>query len=315
MGLTSSSASPSVLTKFIKSTIMRRILLVIVLVLCGSFTRLFADNIKVTLKSGVTITGDLKELVTTDHITLIIGGVESIISMDEVSSIEQMSSSQASTQGVKPSKLVYGQYQITDTKQYPDSFILEIGGQELTMVLVKGGWFNMGYDGRHSLSWNTEPIHKVTLSSFYVSKQVLNRHAAETLLKKKKISDSVKPYSCKYRQDAEEMIEIIRELFGAPYRMLTEAEWEYTTLMPFADAIFEENNNNEWCSDYWEKYPAADQINPKGPSSGKSHVLRSYSSGNNKWKRMKGDNATQKKEYSFNSDAFLRIAISADQIQ
>jgi hypothetical protein len=148
-----------------------------------------------------------------------------------------------------------------------------------------------------------------------VSKQVLNRHAAETVLKKKKISDSVKPYSCKYRQDAEEMIEIIRELFGAPYRMLTEAEWEYTTLMPFADAIFEENDNNEWCSDYWEKYPAADQINPKGPSSGKSHVLRSYSSGNNKWKRMKGDNATQKKEYSFNSDAFLRIAISADQIQ
>ena len=64
---------------------------------------------------------------------------------------------------------------------------MEIGGQELTMVLVKGGWFNMGYDGRHSLSWNTEPIHKVTLSSFYVSKQVLNRHAAETVLKKKKI--------------------------------------------------------------------------------------------------------------------------------
>ena len=49
------------------------------------------------------------------------------------------------------------------------------------------------------------------------------------------------------------MIEIIRELFGAPYRMLTEAEWEYTTLMHFADAIFEENDNNEWCSDYWEK--------------------------------------------------------------
>ena len=288
---------------------------ILLLLLCCCFAPLRAEEVKVTMKSGSTITGELKELIATDHVTIIIAGVESVIPMTEVSSIENASSSQASTQGDKPSKLVYGQYQITDTKQYPDSFILEIGGQELTMVLVKGGWFNMGYDGRHSLSWNTEPIHKVTLSSFYVSKQVLNRHAAETVLKKKKISDSVKPYSCKYRQDAEEMIEIIRELFGVPYRMLTEAEWEYTTLMPFADAIFEENDNNEWCSDYWEKYPAADQINPKGPSSGKSHVLRSYSSGNNKWKRMKGDNATQKKEYSFNSDAFLRIAISADQIQ
>ena len=288
---------------------------ILLLLLCCCFAPLRAEEVKVTMKSGSTITGELKELIATDHVTIIIAGVESVIPMTEVSSIENASSSQASTQGDKPSKLVYGQYQITDTKQYPDSFILEIGGQELTMVLVKGGWFNMGYDGRHSLSWNTEPIHKVTLSSFYVSKQVLNRHAAETVLKKKKISDSVKPYSCKYRQDAEEMIEIIRELFGVPYRMLTEAEWEYSTLMPFADAIFEENNNNEWCSDYWEKYPAADQINPKGPSSGKSHVLRSYSSGNNKWKRMKGDNATQRKEYSFNSDAFLRIAISADQIQ
>lgn len=291
---------------------MRRIFLVILLVLCGSLMRLFADNIKVTLKSGVTITGDLKELVTTDHITLIIGGVESIISMDEVSSIEQMSSSQASTQGVKPSKLVYGQYQITDTKQYPDSFILEIGGQELTMVLVRGGWFNMGYDGRHSLSWNTEPIHKVTLSSFYVSKQVLNRHAAETLLKKKKISDSVKPYSCKYRQDAEEMIEIIRELFGAPYRMLTEAEWEYTTLMPFADAIFGNNMKAEWCSDFFDNYSATDQINPQGPSSGKNHVLRSYSTDNDKWKRMQG---TGKNEHPWGSDAFVRIAISADSIK
>ena len=288
---------------------------ILLLLLCCCFAPLRAEEVKVTMKSGSTITGELKELIATDHVTIIIAGVESVIPMTEVSSIENASSSQASTQGDKPSKLVYGQYQITDTKQYPDSFILEIGGQELTMVLVKGGWFNMGYDGRHSLSWNTEPIHKVTLSSFYVSKQVLNRHAAETVLKKKKISDSVKPYSCKYRQDAEDMIEIIRELFGVPYRMLTEAEWEYSTLMPFADAIFEENNNNEWCSDYWEKYPAADQINPKGPSSGKSHVLRSYSSGNNKWKRMKGDNATQRKEYSFNSDAFLRIAISADQIQ
>lgn len=288
---------------------------ILLLLLCCCFAPLRAEEVKVTMKSGSTITGELKELIATDHVTIIIAGVESVIPMTEVSSIENASSSQASTQGVKPSKLVYGQYQITDTKQYPDSFVLNIGDQKITMLLVKGGWFNMGYDGRHSLSWNTEPIHKVTLSSFYVSKQVLNRHAAETVLKKKKISDSVKPYSCKYRQDAEEMIEIIRELFGAPYRMLTEAEWEYTTLMPFADAIFEENDNNEWCSDYWEKYPAADQINPKGPSSGKSHVLRSYSSGNNKWKRMKGDNATQKKEYSFNSDAFLRIAISADQIQ
>ena len=301
---------------------MKRIFLIILLVLCGSLIRLFADNIKVTLKSGVTITGDLKELVTTDHITLIIGGVESIISMDEVSSIEQMNSINSEIQGVKPSKLVYGQYQITDTKQYPDSFILEIGGQELTMVLVRGGWFNMGYDGRHSLSWDSEPVHKVTLTSYYVSKQFLNCHAAETILGKKKISNSVKPYNCRIRKEAEELINEISKSSGAPYRLLTEAEWEYAALMPFASALFA-NNKIEWCSDYWGKYPAADQINPKGPTSGKYYVIRSYSSDNEKWKRLKDSgekkwqNSNAVLRYAIGDDTKIRIrvAICADQIQ
>ena len=32
-------------------------------------------------------------------------------------------------------------------------------------IFVVGGWFNMGYDDRHSLSWDTEPVHQVSLSS------------------------------------------------------------------------------------------------------------------------------------------------------
>lgn len=288
---------------------IKRLCSILLLTLCGFIMTLEAEDVKVTMKSGSTIIGELKELVATDHVTIIIAGVESVISMDDVLSIEKMNSVNTEIQGNQTSKLVYGQYQITDTKQYPDSFILEIGGQELTMVLVRGGWFNMGYDGRHSLSWDSEPVHKVTLTSYYVSKQFFNCHAAETLLGKKKISNNVKPYNCENRRDAEVIIKVISVYFGAPYRLLTEAEWEYAALMPFASILFGNTKDVEWCSDYFGKYSAADQINPQGPSSGEFHVLRSYSVDNNMWKRLNS------KYYYSGKGPFVRIAISADSIK
>ena len=293
---------------------MKKIFLVAIMLLCGALIHVSADEVKVTMKNGTVFTGELKEFVPTDHVTVIVAGIESTIPISEVASVERPEAIQTTmvhNENGDDSKLQYGKYAITDTNQYPDSFVLHIGDQDLTMVLVRGGWFNMGYDGRHSLSWDSEPVHRVTLSSFYVSKQVLNCHEAETLLKKKKVSNSVKPYNCRYRMDAEKLIEEISTLSGAPYRLLTEAEWEYAALMPFAVAIFGNDKNIEWCSDFFEEYSAANQINPQGPSSGKYHVLRSYSSGNDKWKRMQG---TGKKEHSWNSDALIRIAISADSI-
>ena len=282
----------------------RHVWTIFLLLLCCCFATLQAEDVKVTMKSGSTITGELKELVATDHVTLIIAGMESVIPMNEVASIEKVSTSQTTPQVERSSMLVYGQYQITDTKDYPESFTLKIGDQELTMVLVRGGWFNMGYDGRHSLSYDSEPVHRVTLSSYYVSQQYLNCHTAEVLMKEK-FSNGAKPYNCKYRKDAEELIAEINRLSGEPYRLLTEAEWEYAALMPFASTLFGPNKNVEWCSDFFENYSAADQINPQGPSSGKNHVLRAYSSDNEKWKRIHGSSP----------NAYVRIAISADQIQ
>ena len=276
---------------------------------------LSADEVRVTMKNGTVFTGELKDLVPTDHVTVVVAGLETTIPISEVASIDnpdanQGVSIQKQNDSNRDTKLQYGKYAITDSKEYPESFTLKICDQELTMVLVKGGWFNMGYDGRHSLSWDSEPIHRVTLSSYYVSNQYLNCHTAEALLnKKKKISNSVEPYICKFRTDAEKLIEEISTLSGAPYRLLTEAEWEYATLMPFANSIFENANCLEWCSDYWGKYTAADQINPQGPSKGKDHVLRSYSTDNGIWKRFKDSKGRVWGHY-----AYVRIAISADKI-
>lgn len=288
---------------------IRRYCLVLLIILCGFFVALQAGDVKVTMKSGSTIIGELKELIATDHVTIIIAGVESVISMDDVSSIEKMNSVNTEILGSHTSKLVYGQYQITDTKQYPDSFILKIGDQELTMILIRGGWFNMGYDDRHSLSWDTEPIHRVSLSSFYVCKQLLSSSIIDRLKKKNKPSNNKSPHSFESRKGLNGIIEEIVNYTHAPFRLITEAEWEYTSLMPIANIIFGNKQRAEWCFDYWAEFTPADQVDPKGPSGGNCFVLRSYAPDNNKWKRIKSDN----EDYLGNK--YARIAISADQIK
>lgn len=289
---------------------MRKHVWIILLMLCSCFVTLHADEVKVTMKSGTTITGELKELVATDHITLEIAGVESTISMSDVVSVEKIGSQVLSSNKEKDDDdLKYGKYEITDQNQYPDSFKITIGDQELTMVLVRGGWFNMGYDGRHSLSWDSEPVHRVKLSSFYVSKQLLNRNIVDRLKKKKKPSSKATPYSFDSRKAINQIINLLVELTNAPCRLLTEAEWEYTSLMPFAKMIFEEEKRFEWCNDYWGQYPPNEQLNPTGPASGSKYVLRSYSSDNEKWKRIKSSDA---EKYGIR---FARIAISADQVK
>lgn len=286
---------------------IKKLCSILLLILCGFIVTLQAEDVKVTMKSGSTITGELKELVATDHVTLIIAGVESVIPMNEVASVEKVGINHITTKEETP-ELKYGQYQITDTKQYPDSFKLIIGNQEITMVLVRGGWFNMGYDGRHSLSWDSEPVHRVTLSSYYISNQLINYNTAETLLSSKKISKSVKPYPFLNRMDVDQVVSAIRKSSGQNYRLLTEAEWEYVTLMSLTSKIifgFNEQKD-EWCSDRWGKYSSEEQINPQGSMSGKNYVVRHFSFNNDKWKRIQA---------SIHHSAYVRIAISADQIQ
>ena len=271
---------------------MKKIFLVAIMLLCGALIHVIADEVKVTMKDGTVFTAELKEFVPTDHITVVVGGIESVVPISEVVSIDKANVVQPPTpMSISNSHSVYGMYEITDTKQYPDSFILNVGSQQLTMVLIRGGWFNMGYDGHNSLFWDTEPIHKVTLSSYYISKQL---------------------HKVKYKKNADDLLSNLAKTTNLPYRLPTEAEWEYVALMPFAESIFSEENLLEWCSDFWGPYGVGEQINPQGPKQGKSHVLRAFSRRNEKWQRYRGF-IDEGKETS-NDDAYMRIAISADSI-
>ena len=282
------------------------LLLMFVALTCNAQT----SNVKVTLKSGVVISGTLKELVVTDHITVNVSGVESIIPMTEVDKIEHIEGKD----NVEPKNVSnvltpekYGIYEITDQGNYPESFVLELDGQKITMILVRGGVFNMGYDDRHSLSMKSEPVHQVTLSSFYISKEAISRRVTQKLLglkiKNDKKIDNF--FATDKWDDASKLVQAIADATHKPYRMVTEAEWEYASLMPFAKQIFGEERYQEWCYDFFDEYESTSQVNPTGPTNGKKHVTRSFNGRRNIWDRKMLE---QEK-------AFVRIVINASSIK
>lgn len=292
---------------------MKKILLFCFFIV-STLTYAQSSQVKVTLKNDVVVIGELVEFDPLDHVTFKVAGKETTVLMTNVKSVEadETVKKETTASGETNNAFKIGQvgyYKITDEKDYPESYSFDIEGQTIKMILVRGGSFNMGYDGDGSLGMKSEPVHQVNLSSYYISEQCIKEETAYKLLGKEKGSYKDKYYVNKWKS-ANQIVEKIADATQKPYRILTEAEWEYASLMPNAGSVLGLEKIIEWCSDFYDKYSPEIQTNPQGPLSGRLHVYRSYKVGKNKWDRKPGP-----PESIVEIEACVRIAISADAIK
>ena len=152
---------------------------------------------RVVLKNNTALTGVLKEFHPTSHIIISISGIDSRIEMSDIAEVLQIDDSiqeegsdkdYLSTEGVPPELLE------KEEKNYPANFMLNVAGEQIEMVYIKGGVFSMGYDGRGSMRMKSEPVHPVFVSGFYISKDSLTEGLVNKVYGKKAKENNFKLY-------------------------------------------------------------------------------------------------------------------------
>lgn len=194
-----------------------------------------------------------------------------------------------------------------------DNLKIEVPGfGPMEMVYVEGGTFMMGSDDDDAFS-DESPVHEVTLSSFYIGNYEVTQALWKRVMGSNPSvcnGDDRRPVETVSWKDCQNFIYELNALTGQEFRLPTEAEWEYAarggrksrgykysgsndaekvgwfftlgevsqpvgTKMPNELGIYDMSGNVwEWCQDYYGDYSEESQINPTGPSTGETRVVR-----------------------------------------
>ncbi len=145
----------------------------------------------------------------------------------------------------------------------------------IELVEIPAGSFLMGSTIGH---WNEQPVRKVTIRQpFLISKHEVTRLQFTEFRKDHPSSATQKAIGVSWHE-AMAFCEWLSAREGKPYRLPTEAEWEYACrlegisgegkLVGMLDDVV------EWCLDWYGDYPGEDEVDPAGPAEGLVRVLR-----------------------------------------
>ena len=163
----------------------------------------------------------------------------------------------------------------------------------MDLVSIEPGAFLMGSETSED-RWDERPAHKVTITEpLYMSVTEVTVEQFKQFRPDYSGSEIHAPYATAVSwYDAVAFCQWLSEKEGKPYRLPTEAEWEYAcragTTTPFfsGDDRSEMDKPNpwglknmhtgprEWCLDWHGEYPLGDQTDPVGPEYGVSKVVR-----------------------------------------
>ena len=213
-------------------------------ILVGTYIVEFHMEGYIPVKDTITVTENSKTMVSE---SLVIGGQISIYSEPERLDlyIDNVLVGNTPYEGIvsigehllkvdKDGKLVSKRIHITEgskntpitLKMGPPDFTEIIHKAEFEMIGIKGGAFNMGSKIGHE---REKPVHRVTLSDFYLSKTEVTQELWQAVMGKNRshFKGSQLPVEKVSWKDAQKFIVKLNELTGKQYRLPTEAEWEY----------------------------------------------------------------------------------------
>jgi len=165
----------------------------------------------------------------------------------------------------------------------------------MKMIRVGAGRFMMGEaEDDEQANWYETPAHTVVVSQpFYISATEVTVEQFREFRKDFEGTEEFYPYAAGVSwYDAAAFCEWLSRKEGRPYRLPTEAEWEYacragsTAAFSPGDSRPQPETANawglknmhtgvrEWCLDWFGEYPADAQTDPVGPEYGLAKVVR-----------------------------------------